>query len=92
MADVPSPLVSASQPLSQDDRLRVLGARDGYAHALVHLRMSHIWPLDGNYSPIIHPHHTRKLAARAAKLKPLREIEAWLVEQYENCQKAYEAR
>ncbi len=69
--------------------LRILGASDGYAHALVHLRMHIIAHIDGQYSPGIHPRHTRKLAAKAAKLEPLRRLEAWLVKQHADCKSAY---
>lgn len=73
-----------------DGDLRILGASDGYAHALVHLRANLINPIDGQYSPGIHPRHTRKLAAKAAKLKPLRELEAWLVQRHQECRDAWE--
>lgn len=63
--------------------LRMLGASDGYAHALVWLRQQVIARIDGPYSPGIHPRHKRKLAAKAAKLAPLRELEQWLVTRHQ---------
>lgn len=71
-----------------DGDLRMLGARDGYAHALVRVRQS-ISRLAGRYSPGIHPRHVRKLAARDAKVKLLREIEEWLVERHSETRDAY---
>jgi len=73
-----------------DSDLRILGASDGYVHALVHLRMYLIAPIDGPYSPGIHPRHTRKLAAKTARLKPLREFEAWLVARHLECKEAWD--
>ncbi len=64
--------------MKTDGDLRMLGAADGYAHALIHLRSNAINPINGPYSPGIHPRHTKKLAAKAAKLAPLLELEKWL--------------
>lgn len=74
----------------KDGDLRMLGAADGYAHVLVNLRSQLIAPIDGPYSPGIHPRHTRKLAAKAAKLKPLRDLERWLVERHQETREAWE--
>ena len=67
--------------------LRMLGACDGFAHAIVRLRQE---IGAARYHPI-DPRHVRRLAAREAKLKPLREIEAWLVKQHADTQAAYRA-
>jgi hypothetical protein len=75
---------------NREPDLRILGASDGYGHALVHLRATLISPLVGRYSPGIHPRHVKKLAAREAKLKPLRELEAWLIEQHQKCRDTFE--
>lgn len=76
--------------MKSDGDIRMLGAVDGYAHALIHLRSNLIAPIDGHYSPAIHPRHTRKLAAKAAKLKPLRDLEKWLMERHQETRAAYE--
>lgn len=70
----------------------MLGAADGYAHALVHLRVALIAPICGPHAPGVHPQHTRKLAARAAKLRPLREMERWLLERHQETRAAYEQK
>lgn len=75
---------------TKDGDLRILGASDGYAHALVNLRASLIAPIAGAYAPGIHPRHVRKLAAREAKLKPLREFEQWLMRRHAEAKEAYE--
>lgn len=69
--------------------LRMLGACDGYAHALASLRMHIIAPIDGPYSPGIHPHHTRKLAEKRRRLEPLLRFEAWLKERHSETMAAY---
>lgn len=65
--------------------LRMLGAVDGYAHAIVRLRQE-IGSI--NYRGI-HPRHVRKLADREARLKSLRTIEDWLVERHKETLAAY---
>jgi hypothetical protein len=69
-----------------DGDLRMLGAVDGYAHALVRLRQE-IGSI--NYRGI-YPHHVRKLAVRDDRLKSLRSIEAWLVDRHTKTRDAYE--
>jgi hypothetical protein len=72
--------------MSNSGDLRMLGVCDGFAHAIVYLRreMGAV-----RYRPI-NPRHVRRIAAREAKLRPLREIEAWLVKQHTNTKAAYE--
>lgn len=70
--------------------LRILGARDGYIHALIHVR-NQIGYIDGIYRQI-DPRHVRKIAARKAQLEPLRALEKWLVERHLECKKAYDER
>ncbi len=74
--------------MPKDGNLRMLGACDGYAHALIRVRQE-IAPIDGQYSPGIHPRHVRKLADKQRRLRPLRELEKWLTEQHAETQKAY---
>lgn len=76
--------------MANDGDLRILGAADGYARALIHLRAHLIAHVDGPYSPGIHPRHTRKLAAKAAKLLPLRAMERWLMNRHAETKAVYE--
>ena len=76
--------------MKSDGDLRMLGACDGYAHALVQLRQQIIAPIDGPYSPGIHPRHVRKLAEKDRRLRPLRQLEKWLVERHAETQAAYQ--
>lgn len=72
-----------------DDAARVLGAADGFAHALVYLRQhikTRVVPL---YSKPIHPRHVRKMKDREQRMATLLQMEAYLVEQYQNCLDAY---
>ena len=71
-----------------DGDLRMLGAVDGMAHALIQLR-NVISSVDDKYRPI-DKRHTRKLAAQNARLKPLRELETWLQERLIATRAAYE--
>ena len=68
-----------------DGDLRMLGAVDGYAHAIVRLRQE-IGSINHHG---INPRHTRKLAAREVRLKSLRSIESWLVERHRETNEAY---
>lgn len=69
--------------------LRILGARDGLATALVWVR-GQINSIDGRYAPGIHPRHTKKRAARDAVLRPLKELESRLAASAEEAAGAYE--
>lgn len=73
-----------------DGDLRMLGAVDGYSHALIRVRQE-IDRLDGRYAPGIHPRHTRKISARDAKLRPLRDLERWLENRRAETHAAYDA-
>lgn len=64
----------------------MLGAVDGYAHAIVRLRQE-IWSITYHG---VDPRHTRKIAARETRLKSLRSIEAWLVDRHKETREAYE--
>lgn len=65
--------------------LRILGAVDGYAHAIVRLRQE----IGSITYHGVNPRHTRKLAARESRLKSLRSIEAWLVDRHKETREAY---
>lgn len=74
-------------PIWTDEELsRLLGARDGYIHALaaVRLKIGHIayYPIDKR--------HVRKIAEREAILKPLRELDARLQDDLNGCKAAYD--
>jgi hypothetical protein len=66
--DVAMTLVDADLTQSQrDEAMRILGARDGYAHALINVRTQ----ISNIMSIRIDDRHTRLLAARDEKLRPL---------------------
>lgn len=71
-----------------DGDLRMLGTRDGLAHALIWVR-DHIERINGRYAPRIDPRHVRKLAAREAVLRPLKELEARIAKSHAETQEAY---
>ena len=73
----------------RDGDLRMLGACDGFAHALVWVR-GQIAAIDGNYAPRIDPRHIRKRAARDAILRPLKAIEVRLFDSHTKTRAAYE--
>lgn len=78
-----------SEHIWTDDALsRLLGARDGYIHSLLTVRMM-INRFDSIYTGRFHPRHVRKIAQRDAITKPLREVEARLVTDLKNCSEAY---
>lgn len=77
------------QPDNRDGDLRMLGARDGLAHALIWVR-EHIRRIDGLYAPRIEPRHTRKRSSRDAVLRPLKELEAMLAKGHSETQAAYD--
>jgi len=68
-----------------DGDLRMLGAVDGYCHALIDVRQQ-IGAL--TYYPI-DPRHKRKIAARDAVLRPLRELEEKFAKNHAQCREAY---
>ena len=72
--------------MSNSGDLRMLGACDGFAHAIVRLRQE----IGAARYYQINPRHVRLIAAREARLRPLREIEEWLVKQHANTKAAYE--
>jgi len=71
----------------EDGDMRMLGAADGFVHAIADVRTK-IWHLTA-YQPI-HPRHVRKLAAREKLLRPLRELEARWMQNLSDCRAAYE--
>jgi hypothetical protein len=68
-----------------DQAMRCLGARDGFAQALVRLRMTLLakYRDPNNHIPAA---HTRKIARRDRELAPLVEFEQWLAAQVTACQ------
>lgn len=74
--------------MAKDGDMRMLGAVDGYAHALIDVRQQ-IGIIDGTYAPRILPHHKKKRAARDAILRPLKDLERKFAEQHAACQAAY---
>lgn len=73
--------------MSEGD-LRMLGAADGYAHALVRVRQE-IGAIDGRYAPRIDAKHVRKRKARDQVMRPLLDLEKWLLEQHGKTKHAY---
>lgn len=65
----------------------MLGAVDGYADALAHVRRE--IGLICYFG--INPRHVRKLVAREMQLRPLRELERWLTERHTTVRAAYDA-
>lgn len=65
--------------------MRILGARDGYLGALLKVRdqMAYI------RAEPIHPHHTKRLAERERRLRPLKALERMFDEQQRECNAAY---
>jgi len=80
-------VVERELPIWTDDALsRLLGACDGYIHAIVdiRLRIGHL-----KYYHI-DPRHVRKIAQRDSVIKPLRDLEAKLEADLRRCQAAYQ--
>lgn len=75
--------------IKSDGDLRMLGTRDGLAHAMIQVRQA-IGRINGQYSPRIDPRHVRKLAAREAVLRPLQDLNLWLTCQHMAVMEAYE--
>ncbi len=86
MPDIPGAKQRYQIMTTKDGDLRMLGAVDGFAHAIVRLRQE----IGAIRYHRIDPRHVRKIAARKNKLKPLREIEAWLVRQHADTRAAYQ--
>jgi hypothetical protein len=78
-----------SGPAWSDEAIsRLLGACDGYAKAIVAVKLQ-IGRI--NYSPI-NKRYVRRIAQREAVLRPLREILASLINQHASCKSAYSQR
>lgn len=76
-------------PIWTDDALsRLLGARDGYIHSLLTVRMM-IGRFDSSYTGRFDPRHVRKIAKRDAITKPLREVADMLAVALRHCSDAY---
>lgn len=75
--------------LRGDGDLRMLGTRDGLAHALIWVH-GQIARIDGPYSPRIHPLHKKKRAARDAILQPLIELQERIAKAHREITEAYE--
>lgn len=73
---------------SDDALSRLLGACDGYVHALLAVK-NKIGQFDSSYVGRFNPRHVRKIAQRNAITKPLREIAALLEADLRKCQEAY---
>lgn len=72
--------------MSKDGDLRMLGAVDGFCHALIDIRQK----IGGiTYYPI-DPRHTRKIKAREAVLYPLRELEKIIAKKHAETRAAYQ--
>lgn len=73
---------------ANNDALRILGARDGYVHALLRVRTEigniNAWP--------IHPLHINKIANRNKHLEPLKRLEQWFAQRAEDCREEYRKR
>ncbi|UEM16781.1 hypothetical protein J4G43_022735 [Bradyrhizobium barranii subsp. barranii] len=77
-------------PIWTDEALsRLLGARDGYIHALLAVR-SMRQRFHSQYTGNFHPRHVRKIAERDAITAPLRELEASLDADQKRCSEAYD--
>ena len=57
--------------LTEDDRTRLIGVRDGYVHAIVKLKRETSF---GTEYPPINPRHTRKVKAQEDRLRIAREV------------------
>ena len=68
-----------------DGDMRMLGAVDGYAHALIDVRQQ----IGALTYYAIHPRHKRKIEARDAVLRPLRELEEKFAKSHAECREAY---
>lgn len=81
--------MASEPPLWTADALsRLLGAIDGYAKALVALRTK-IAHFDGVYAGRFPAHHRRKIAARDAITKPMRELASDIENNLRECQHVY---
>lgn len=74
--------------MKTDGDMRMLGTRDGLAHALIWVRGA-IASIDGIYAPRIDPRHKHKRAARDAVLRPLKELEARIAKSHAETMAAY---
>jgi hypothetical protein len=71
--------------VAKDSDMRMLGAVDGYAHALCDVK----WQIGYLLNTRIDPRHKRKIAARAAILRPLRDLEVKFAKHHAECLIAY---
>lgn len=60
-----------AQRWTHDDYVRLIGARDGYVHAIVKLKRA---IAHGTEYPPINPRHTRKVKAQEDRLRIAREV------------------
>ena len=74
--------------MKDDGDLRMLGARDGLASALVHLRCQTMASLKQERQRL-DPRHVRKIAENERRLRPLLELDRWLETQVGEVDKAY---
>jgi len=77
-------------PIWTDEALtRLLGACDGYIHAMVDLKFK-IASYHGQYRGNFHPRHVRKIERRDAIVKPMRELYDQFEAALRECQRVYE--
>lgn len=65
------PDLTEAQRWTQDDYMRLMGARNGYVHAIVKLKRA---IAHGAAYPPIDPRHTRKIKAQEDRLRIAREV------------------
>ena len=72
-------------PLSDEDRMRMIGARSGLISALVQIRkeIAHLDPTMGYGNPP--PHHTAKRRALMVQADALRPVERWIDDAQKRC-------
>lgn len=77
--------------MSEQERetaVRILGAADGYAHALLAVQQQ----ISNLLSVPIAEHHRRKLAARDQQLRPLVRLRDKFQRDHQECREAYRRR
>lgn len=80
----------AELPIWTDEALsRLLGACDGYAHAIIDLKFK-IESYHGQYCGNFHPRHVRLIERRDAIVRPMRELHDKLEADLRQCQETYQ--
>ncbi len=79
----------ADLPIWTDEALsRLLGACDGYIHAIIDLKCK-IESYHGQYRGNFHPRHVRLIERRDAIVRPMRELHDKLEADLRQCQETY---